>query len=116
MALRTRLPSPRRQWSDERIDGVAAWFGVVLGGVVFYLSVRIVSKANAGRRLPYRRNPQVISGAAMGMRVVGVFLVALSASFLVPTIGYWSVAVVAAALAQGLIGIPIHNRRLSASS
>lgn len=93
-----------------------AWFGVVAGGVVFFLSLRVASNANAGRRLPYWRSPEVASGAAIGLRVAGVFLVALSAGLLAPTIGYWSVAVVALALLPGLVTIPLHNRRLAAGS
>ena len=94
---------------------VVAWFGVLLGGVVFHLSARAISQANAGRRLPYWRNPEIASAPAIALRVAGVFLAALSTSFLAPAIGYWSVAVIALALLPGLAVLPLHNRRLAAS-
>ncbi|WP_019180027.1 hypothetical protein [Microbacterium yannicii] len=95
------------------MDIVAA-LGVVVGGCAFYTSMRVASRVNAGRRLPYWRNPDVPSATAIGLRALGVFLVALSAGFLPPTIGYWSAVVSAAALAPGIMAIPAHNRRVAA--
>ena len=90
---------------------VGAWLGVIAGGVVFYLSMRVVSRANTGRRIPYWSKPEVTPGAAIGLRMLGIFLVAFSASFLAPSIGLWSIAVLVAALTPALLLIPTHNRR-----
>ena len=90
---------------------VVAWLGVIAGGVVFYLAMRVVSRANTGRRIPYWSKPEVTPGAAIGLRMLGIFLVAFSASLLAPSIGVWSVVVLVAALAPALLMIPIHNRR-----
>ncbi|REJ05034.1 hypothetical protein DY023_12415 [Microbacterium bovistercoris] len=93
---------------------LVAWLGVFAGGAVFYQSVKVVTEANAGRRLPYWRRPEVTPRAAIGLRVVGIALVTASAAFLVPALGYSAIAVLVMALLPGLVAIPLHNRRITA--
>ncbi|MFC4140140.1 MULTISPECIES: hypothetical protein [unclassified Microbacterium] len=93
---------------------LVAWLGVFAGGAVFYQSAKVVSAANAGRPLPYWRKPEVTPRAAIVLRVVGIALVTASATFLVPALGYWAIAVLVMALLPALVAIPLHNRSVSA--
>ncbi|MFC8681924.1 hypothetical protein ACFT30_10410 [Microbacterium ureisolvens] len=92
---------------------LVGWFGLLAGGALFYQSARLVSQANAGRRVPYWSSPVVTPRPAFWMRGAGVLLAALSTSLLASTLGFWTVAVILAALLSGLATIPIHNRRLT---
>lgn len=89
------------------------WLMMVVGIVLFFVSLGMTLRANPHTHVPYNRNPPVVPRYAVPMRSVSAGLFVFAAVFLGSVTGYWVVVIPVAAVLVTAACVLIHNRAVA---
>ncbi len=81
----------------------------VVGVVLFHIALVRTMRANAGIRIPYFRNAEVVPPGSIATRALGAGMLVFGGVMLATTAWYLPLAVVVAGPVVALVAILLHN-------